>query len=187
MKFRNLFFSISLICSLLFFSCKEKTEAPSIKESDELAEDELLYRPNFHFTPKANWMNDPNGMFYKDGLYHLYFQYYPDDNVWGPMHWGHAESKDMIKWEQKEIAIYPDSLGYIFSGSAVVDIENTSGLGQMDDPAIIAIFTYHPVHRQFEIGVLFIRHKTGVLRSGALSRIEDQNTTLLNLSHQNWV
>ena len=82
------------------------------------------------FYSASNWMNDPNGMFYFNGKYHLYFQHYPDKNVWGPMHWGHAESEDMIHWEEQPIALYPDEKGYIFSGSAVVDHNNTSGFGE---------------------------------------------------------
>ena len=88
------------------------------------------HRPQFHFSPKAHWMNDPNGMVYSNGVYHLFFQYYPDGMTWGPMHWGHATSKNMIDWKEQPIALYPDSLGYIFSGSAVVDKNNTSGLGK---------------------------------------------------------
>jgi len=101
------------------------------------------YRPSFHFTPAENWMNDPNGMFYLDGTYHLYFQYYPDSNVWGPMHWGHATSKNLVDWKEHPIALYPDEHGYIFSGSAVVDYQNTSGLGTSENPPIVAIFTHH--------------------------------------------
>ncbi len=101
------------------------------------------FRPQFHFSPEKNWMNDPNGMVWHEGEYHLFYQYYPDSNVWGPMHWGHAVSRDMIRWEHLPIALYPDSLGYIFSGSAVVDYYNTSGLGSLQRPAMVAIFTYH--------------------------------------------
>ncbi len=101
------------------------------------------YRPQFHFTPKANWMNDPNGMVYHNGTYHLFYQYYPNDKVWGPMHWGHATSKDMIAWKEQPIALYPDSLGYIFSGSAVVDSKNTSGFGKGGKVPLVAIFTSH--------------------------------------------
>ena len=88
------------------------------------------HRPQFHFSPKKHWMNDPNGMVYYNGVYHLFFQYYPASTKWGPMHWGHATSKDLIHWEEQPIALYPDSLGYIFSGSAVVDKNNTSGFGK---------------------------------------------------------
>ena len=75
-------------------------------------------------------MNDPNGMFYYEGEYHLFYQYYPDSTVWGPMHWGHAVSKDLVTWEHLPIALYPDELGYIFSGSEVIDWKNTSGFGK---------------------------------------------------------
>jgi fructan beta-fructosidase len=82
-------------------------------------------------------------MVYHNGEYHLFYQHNPDSTVWGPMHWGHAVSKDMIRWEHLPVALYPDSLGTIFSGSAVVDVNNTSGLGSKDNPALVAIFTYH--------------------------------------------
>ena len=98
------------------------------------------YRPAYHFTPAAHWMNDPNGMVYYQGTYHLFFQYYPDGMTWGPMHWGHATSPDMLSWKEQAIALYPDSLGYIFSGSAVLDANNTAGFGK---DALVAIFTYH--------------------------------------------
>lgn len=101
------------------------------------------YRPQYHFTPDSMWMNDPNGMVYYEGEYHLFYQYYPNDNVWGPMHWGHAISEDLMHWEHQPIAIYPDTLGWIFSGSAVVDWKNTSGLGTNGNPPMIAIFTQH--------------------------------------------
>ncbi len=74
------------------------------------------HRPQFHFSPKEKWMNDPNGMVFYEGEYHLFFQHYPDSTVWGPMHWGHAVSKDLSHWESLPIALYPASLGYIFSG-----------------------------------------------------------------------
>ncbi|HUZ61342.1 MAG TPA: glycoside hydrolase family 32 protein [Hanamia sp.] len=101
------------------------------------------YRPQIHFSPRAHWMNDPNGMVYYKGVYHLFFQYYPGGTVWGPMHWGHATSKDLIHWQQQPIALYPDSLGYIFSGSAVVDKNNTSGFGRNGKIPLVAIYTNH--------------------------------------------
>ena len=101
------------------------------------------YRPQFHFTPEEHWMNDPNGMVYYEGEYHLFYQYHPESSVWGPMHWGHAVSKDLVHWEHLPIALYPDSLGYIYSGSAVIDYQNTSGFGSKDKPAMVAIYTYH--------------------------------------------
>lgn len=100
------------------------------------------YRPEIHFAPKKNWMNDPNGMVYFNGFYHLFFQHNPQDSVWGPMHWGHAISKDMIHWEEQSIALFPDELGMIFSGSIVIDWNNTTGF--FDDQAgMVAIFTHH--------------------------------------------
>lgn len=113
------------------------------------------YRPNFHFAPEKHWMNDPNGMFYLDGTYHLFYQYYPDGNVWGPMHWGHATTKDLLHWQEKPIAIYPDSLGYIFSGSAVVDLTNSSGLGTQSNPPVVAMYTYHDPIKEREGRVNF--------------------------------
>ena len=87
-------------------------------------------------------MNDPNGLFYAEGTYHLYFQYWPYGNVWGPMHWGHATSKDLVTWQEQPIALYPDRFGYIFSGSATQDPNNTSGFGDGKNTPVVAIFTY---------------------------------------------
>jgi fructan beta-fructosidase len=90
-------------------------------------------------------MNDPNGMVYDKGIYHLFYQYYPDSTVWGPMHWGHASSADLIHWKNLPVALYPDSLGYIFSGSAVVDKKNSSGFQQGSIQPLVAVFTYHNI------------------------------------------
>jgi fructan beta-fructosidase len=110
-----------------------------IKQSDRLVYDyNETYRPQFHFSPEHGWMNDPNGMVYLDGEYHLFYQYNPYGSMWGNMNWGHAVSTDMVSWTYLPIAIAPDSLGTIFSGSAVVDKNNTAGFGKN---AIVAIFT----------------------------------------------
>ena len=101
------------------------------------------YRPQLHFSPKEHWTNDPNGMVYFNGTYHLFFQYYPGGTTWGPMHWGHAITKDLMHWKELPVALYPDSLGYIFSGSAVVDSNNTSGFGKGGKIPLVAIFTHH--------------------------------------------
>ena len=101
------------------------------------------YRPSYHFTPLYGWMNDPNGMVYKDGEYHLYFQYNPYGSKWGNMHWGHAVSRDLINWEHLDPAIARDPVGHIFSGSSVVDKKNTAGFGK---DAIIAIYTNNSVN-----------------------------------------
>ncbi len=97
-----------------------------------------FYRPSYHFTPLYGWMNDPNGMVYKDGEYHLYFQYNPYGSKWGNMHWGHAVSRDLIHWEHLSPAIARDTLGHIFSGSSVIDKNNTAGYGKN---AIVALYT----------------------------------------------
>lgn len=96
------------------------------------------FRPVYHHTPAYGWMNDPNGMFYKDGLYHLYFQYNPYGSVWGNMHWGHSTSTDLMHWKFEGCAIVPDVWGAIFSGSCVVDHENTAGFGK---EAVVAFYT----------------------------------------------
>lgn len=133
----------TFVLSIFLMGCKEKAKEDKTAENKSAVSEEVLYRPNFHFTPNSGWMNDPNGMFYFNNYYHLYFQHYPDDNVWGPMHWGHATSTDLITWKEQPIALYPDELGYIFSGSAVVDHDNTSGFGKDGKIPIIAMFTYH--------------------------------------------
>ena len=98
---------------------------------------------NYHFTPPKGWTNDPNGLIYVDGVYHLFYQHYPHDIVWGPMHWGHAVSKDLLHWEHKPVAIYPTEEEYIFSGSCVYDKENVSGLGTKEQPPLLAFYTAH--------------------------------------------
>lgn len=102
---------------------------------------EERYRPQFHFTPPEKWMNDPNGMVYYEGEYHLFYQHHPDGTTWGPMHWGHAISKDLVYWEHRPIALAPDEYGMIFSGSAVVDWNDTSGFFG-GKPGLVAIFTH---------------------------------------------
>lgn len=104
------------------------------------------YRPNIHFTPPAMWTNDPNGMVYVNGIYHLFYQHYPEAPNWGPMHWGHAVSRDLLHWKHMPIALYPDELGMIFSGSCVYDRENTSGYGTKEKPPIVAVYTNHGRH-----------------------------------------
>ncbi len=142
----------SLLLMFLLVACAKKQDSQQVSQDAAAAQTETsptasgfkeTHRPQFHFSPAKMWMNDPNGMVYHKGEYHLFYQHYPDSTVWGPMHWGHAVSKDMIHWEHLPIALYPDSLGWIFSGSAVVDVNNTSGLGSKENPPMVAIFTYH--------------------------------------------
>ena len=104
-----------------------------------------MNKPYYHFTPPANWLNDPNGLVYYKGEYHLFYQYHPESAVWGPMHWGHAVSRDLINWQHLPIALFPDEHGMIFSGSAVVDWNNTAGFGK---ETLVAIFTSHKDNRE---------------------------------------
>ena len=96
------------------------------------------FRPDYHHTPTYGWMNDPNGMFYKDGVWHLFYQWNPYGSMWENMTWGHSTSSDLIHWEAQPTAIVADDLGAIFSGSCVVDHENTAGFGK---GAVVAFYT----------------------------------------------
>jgi fructan beta-fructosidase len=128
-------FLFSLASLLLSSSCIRKAETNSYYAEP--------YRPQYHFSPDSMWMNDPNGLVFDGSSYHLFYQYHPADIVWGPMHWGHATSSDLVHWQHQPIALYPDVHGTIFSGSAVMDFKNTSGLGTNENPPMVAIFTYH--------------------------------------------
>ena len=106
------------------------------------------FRPAFHFTPARNWMNDPNGMVFYDGEWHLFYQYNPFGNTWGHMSWGHAVSRDLVRWEHLPVALDEGDGVMIFSGSAVVDWKNTSGFGVGGKPPMVAIYTGHREGRQ---------------------------------------
>lgn len=96
------------------------------------------YRPSYHHAPERGWMNDPNGLFFKDGVWHLYYQYNPYGSMWGNMHWAHSTSTDLLNWQQQPVALAPDAWGTMFSGSCVVDHNNTAGFGK---DAIISMYT----------------------------------------------
>ena len=101
-----------------------------------------LYRPQYHFSAPKGWLNDPNGLVWYKGEYHLFYQYYPHDILWGPMHWGHAVSTDLVHWENLPIALAPDENGTVFSGSVVVDHRNDSGLFSGGE-GLVAFYTGH--------------------------------------------
>ncbi|MBR3838978.1 MAG: glycoside hydrolase family 32 protein [Clostridia bacterium] len=112
--------------------------------SDEMELDNLYnepFRPQIHFTTKNGWINDPNGLIYLDGIYHLFYQYNPCEPNWGNMHWGHAVSLDLIHWTEKDVALFPDERGTMYSGSAVLDFDNRSGLGSNGNEPILLFYT----------------------------------------------
>ena len=125
-----------------------------IYQDDKIEGEDGIYkevnRPQFHFTTKRGWINDPNGLIYHDGEYHLYYQYNPYEREWENMHWGHAVSKDLIHWEELPIALYPDQHGTMYSGSAVIDYDNTAGYNKGDTPAMVAIYTAAAPDRQVQ-------------------------------------
>ncbi|MDX1636398.1 MAG: glycoside hydrolase family 32 protein [Balneolaceae bacterium] len=108
------------------------------------------YRLQYHFSPQENWMNDPNGLVYHDGEYHLFYQHNPFGNTWGHMSWGHAVSTDLVHWEHLPVALEEENNIMIFSGSAVVDHNNTSGFGSTDNPPMVAIYTGHHTDRDLQ-------------------------------------
>jgi fructan beta-fructosidase len=117
----------------------------SLRQSDVLLDAEQLYRkplrPQFHFSPRRGWVGDPNGLVHYRGEYHLFFQYNPYGLNWGNMHWGHAVSKDLVHWQELPITFYPPKLGdHPYSGSAVVDRENTAGFKNGSEDPIVIIF-----------------------------------------------
>ena len=128
------------------------------------------YRPQVHFTPPVNWMNDPNGLVYYDGEYHLFYQHNPRGNTWGHMSWGHAVSPDLLHWEHLPLAI-PEADGLMaFSGSAVVDWHNTTGFGSEDTPPLVALFTGHrpgvPAREDQRLAYSLDRGRTWTLYEG---------------------
>jgi len=116
----------------------------SFGTADEIPDDtssEAAKRPFIHFTVKNGWSNDPNGMFFYGGKYHLFFQYNPCGTVWGNMHWGHAVSEDLIHWREHDVELFPDKYGTVFSGSAFIDEKNVSELGNGEQPPILLYYT----------------------------------------------
>lgn len=125
-----------------------------IYQSDEIEGQAELYkeknRPQFHFTTRRGWINDPNGLIYYEGESHLFYQHNPFERDWENMHWGHAVSKDLIHWTELPDALYPDHLGTMFSGSAVIDYDNTAGFNKGKTPAMVVAFTAASSDRQVQ-------------------------------------
>ena len=125
-----------------------------IYQADEIAGQDSLYketnRPQIHYTQRRGWNNDPNGLIYYEGEYHLFYQHNPYEHDWGNMHWGHAVSKDLIHWEELPIALFPDEHGTMFSGSAVIDYKNTAGFNKGNIPAMVAVYTADSPEKQVQ-------------------------------------
>lgn len=131
-----------MILMIALTSCGSEDSPPYPSDEGNSPQELMELRPNFHLTPPVGWMNDPNGMVYYKGEYHIFYQHNPNDIVWGPMHWRHAVSTDLLSWKDLGVKLAPDNIGTIFSGSAVVDWNNTSGFKTGDEPPLVAIFTH---------------------------------------------
>ena len=163
-----------LSATVLLAGCAGK---PATHPTDE------PFRSVYHHSPAANWMNDPNGMFYDEsaGIWHLYYQHNPFGCTWGPMHWAHATSTDLLTWEEHPIVLYPDSIGTIFSGSAVIDKNNTAGFGEN---AIVAIFTqserigqHQSIAYSTDGGYTFTKYEGNPVLMGDIADFRDPKVT----------
>ncbi|MGN6510882.1 MAG: glycoside hydrolase family 32 protein, partial [Chitinophaga sp.] len=125
-----------------------------VYQSDRIAGQDSLYReqrrPQYHFSARRGWINYPNGLIFYEGEYHLFFQHNPFEREWENMSWGHAVSRDLVHWEELPVALHPDKLGTIFSGSAVIDHNNTSGFGKPGKPPMVALYTTDNPDRQVQ-------------------------------------
>lgn len=171
---------------LLFVALTACTVQPSRHATDE------PFRSVYHHSPAQNWMNDPNGMFYDSEaqLWHLYYQYNPHGTTWGPMHWAHATSADLLTWQEQPVVLYPDSLGTIFSGSCVIDRENTAGFGE---GALVAIYTQSEVCGQhqsiaysFDGGQTFTKYEGNPVLRGDIADFRDPKVFRDELTNR-WV
>ncbi len=153
------------LCLLILFALIPGVAFSQSRENE-------TYRPVVHFSPSSGWMSDPNGLVYYDGEYHLFYQHIPNGGLPGP-HWGHAVSTDLLHWQELPIALYPDSLGFIFSGCCVFDRLNSSGLGTKENPPLVAIFTYHDPAKE----------KDGTAESQAIAYSTDKGRTWTKYRH----
>lgn len=168
------FFALCVLISFLTMGCAHR---PVMHQTDE------PFRPVYHHSPTAKWMNDPNGMFYDEtaGLWHLYYQHNPFGTTWGPMHWAHATSTDLLTWEEHPIALAPDSIGTIFSGSIVIDRNNTAGFGEN---AVVAIFTqaekigqHQSIAYSTDGGYTFTKYEGNPVLMGDIADFRDPKVT----------
>ena len=169
--------SVLTVCGMLLLAAGCTHRTPATHPTDE------PFRSVYHHSPAANWMNDPNGMFYDEanGIWHLYYQHNPFGTTWGPMHWGHATSTDLLTWEEHPIVLYPDSIGTIFSGSAVIDKDNTAGFGEN---AIVAIFTqserigqHQSIAYSTDGGYTFTKYEGNPVLMGDIADFRDPKVT----------
>lgn len=179
---------LCIILSVLLSSCEKTNEEPESTTASSFYNEK--YRPQIHFSSKKNWINDPNGLVYLDGEYHLFFQHNPLRSTWGNMSWGHAVSTDLIHWKQLSVALMPDNLGDIFSGCAVVDKNNTAGFGA---DAIVAIYTASGTTQMqclaysLDKGRTFTKYANNpVLPNGGISDFRDPKVFWHNASNQ-WI
>ncbi|RPD39640.1 glycoside hydrolase family 32 protein [Chitinophaga barathri] len=123
-------------------------------QGDRIAGQDSLYReqrrPQYHFSTRRGWINDPNGLVFYEGEYHLFYQHNPFEREWENMSWGHAVSKDLLHWEELPVALHPDKTGTMFSGSAIIDYDNTSGFGKPGNPAMVALYTADSPDKQVQ-------------------------------------
>lgn len=142
-------------------------------------------RPQVHFTAKKGWINDPNGLVYYKGLYHMFFQHNPTDVKWGNMHWGHAVSKDMIHWEEKDIELFPDEEGTLFSGSAIVDWKNATGLKAEDEEVILLFYTCAGDTSLASKGKSFTQNLAYSTDGGLTFKRYENNPLIEQVAHEN--
>jgi len=160
-----------------------------IKKANALPEDQSRYkgkyRPLFHFTTKSGWINDPNGLFFYNGQYHLFYQYNPVGVQWGNMHWGHAVSEDLIHWYEKDIALYPDELGTMFSGSAIIDKDNVTGLKENSNDTILLYYTAAGGTSLLSEGKSFTQCLAFSADGGTTFKKYDKNPLIANIDEGN--
>lgn len=143
------------------------------------------YRPYAHFTAKRGWINDPNGLVYYNGCYHMFFQHNPVDCKWENMHWGHAVSSDLVHWQEKDIAFYPDEDGTVFSGSAIIDRKNVTGLKQNDNDVILIFYTCAGNTSEASKGKPFTQNLAYSIDGGNTFRKYEKNPLIAQLVGEN--